>query len=504
MQSPSSPAWSPHRHDTQPSFVAVNADAIGDGTPFFGAPLAPLTRCYDAGKNYTTRVVGHAIHAACYVSAHVMHYHTNYTAISRCGHCVALTGPSERPLICMVAGFFAVTGQHDSAAEEKAILVDDASFEYVASSVVHKAATYTPVTIRMVDCPFNAVPSIDVIRRDAETITLQLINTNTIVRHVIVDGAICTLDTQACFVLSSTHTTRHVRVVSIFDDVVSGDLRPAQDTLVFPANFPTREQEPCRFATTNILFVDEEQPDTDPHFAWHFFVENSPGNNSTGTLVPATQTPDFIEISPRADTVAVHMVSPTFMDFTKHLHVLTVDVLLTERVEFVRADFIAANTSSDGAPVQPADVLCTATTMVNYTRASVDRTRVFVHFKVAVPKRCRGVGNVVRITLRTPGRASLRIVRATADNTLEALPDCRAYCFDCMNTSCTSNNSTRFDGYSKFREGCEPFCGYCPFGYECSSSGNCLPAEQTNRRNAAACVLLVLTLFLIVLCYGSM
>ena len=473
----------------QPSFIAVNKDKIGDGEEFFGVPLASVSRCYDDIANASTRVAGAVFHAECFLSVHMKHLHLNDTAINRCGHCITITGPSERPLMCMVAGFFELVETFDPDMEEKVILVDETMFTYIATTLVSSLSVYSQVTIRMVNCHFPTSPSLDVIRRTDTTVDFKFINTNTITHYVMLGNAKFYADAEGTFVLPRQDKTVHLRVVSLFNDVISVNCNLArQDTASFIMGFPVHESEPCEFVTNNVIFINEESRTTDPNFMWQFFLENAPDRSAIGDLNPVMITNDYLELVPLHADFAVDMAFPSYMDFQRQLRVVYIEVWAQAMVGFVGVDFITSAKNEEDALVNPMTVLCTASTALNYTKYSTDQTRVFGYFKVAVPRDCHGLGNVVRLVLRSTPGVPLRIIRVFAEEISEALPDCRSYSFDCLNTSCTSNHSTRFDGNPMFMRGCEPFCGYCPFGFECTSSGNCLPETVLNQRNAALAV----------------
>lgn len=162
---------------------------IGTQTGMVASQVDYDEQCYSHIDNYTRRVRGFVTHRMCYIDSLYKYHHVEGQDISRCGQCLELIGPTQKPFYCVVAGTFKAKENANMTKSdlEKIVFINNFNYDYIATSVHGSINHATQVSVRVISCPYGSNPSLYVVSTDpiSGTANVQPINTNVIHKEII-------------------------------------------------------------------------------------------------------------------------------------------------------------------------------------------------------------------------------------------------------------------------------------------------------------------------------
>ena len=150
--------------DFQPSvcmddFLAVNMEDIiklrtankGNLTDFEFDSITGRYDCYNNNQipNYSSKVHGFNINSYCYVPKDYLWVKRGNHSISRCGEWLALVGPSQKQVLCMVGGYFEI--KVNTYPDVPVIALRKATFQGLSPGMTNATDLISPITVSETD-----------------------------------------------------------------------------------------------------------------------------------------------------------------------------------------------------------------------------------------------------------------------------------------------------------------------------------------------------------------
>ncbi|ELP87157.1 hypothetical protein EIN_354590 [Entamoeba invadens IP1] len=453
--------------------------------------------CYDRIPNYTHNIHGYDIQSICFVHEDYMNVNKSTGRINRCGEWLQLIGPSEKVVDCMVAGYAIIkTNGSTEAIERRTIGVPTNIFSRLTSGADNAANYVTQVTLFEVAFDLGVSPSLYVLNRTEDTVTIQFTDHNRPTEKMAVEynNTIKSYykEFDDTYIIPRIKDYINIQMVS-FDDEKIRFMEvnlDKEDSATARVRFPAYKTKPCKFsADTEIFNKDVKLVEKLTFQKWQVWTLNE---KLEGTMFEWGN--NDISLTAEGGNLTIGFAYATALRIQKDFKELRVEMEIDGDYEFMQShllhdtsllemNFATISVVQAGLPTQ-------------YFRQSGGKT---IELKVAFNIKSLIYANVITITQKLSKGTHVVLKSATLirEEEMKKSDKCNSTAFDCAFTECTISNETFEDGVSPFISGCIPTCGICRDGFVCSKKGFCVVEPVFNLREATTGVALFLVLIFI-------
>ncbi|KAL7718529.1 Uncharacterized protein QTN25_004162 [Entamoeba marina] len=450
-------------------------------------------QCFSQIDDFENLVYGHLTNAECYIHENYFYHQAGADDVSRCGQCLELTGPTQQPLTCMLAGTFynIPTSNLTEYDQERILFVSDENYDYIAT-VAHGAINHaTQLSVRVVSCPFPTNPSLFVISSNETSAVVQPINFNVLHKLLIHDGVLYPINndgtytvpvvSNSSFVMVSVNNSK-LKFLNV-DTSIAGSYYLAENQ--FPSDIT---DEVCEFYPEKEVFgdtvVNAQSTPVMRYYTWTPTVFDGEQILRTYNIFGATNIP----IDDQFDN-KFFFSYPSVMQMAQTFSELDITI------EYNNDDFEIANPfllilDYNGLIGSLFTEVCSDMQMEqennNETNTSVIRISL-------IKRECEGFASALGFSLKTGVGTSLNITdaRFVFSETHSQYNHCKIDTYMCKHMECVP------DGV--YEEGCEPNCGSCVTGYQCNEEGTCVKNPKLNTRSWAKGIMVIGILFVLLL-----
>ncbi|EDR27700.1 hypothetical protein EDI_163120 [Entamoeba dispar SAW760] len=476
-------------------YTAIS-DNIGSQNGMVASQVLRNPDCFSQINDYKRLVAGHLTNMECYVyEKHLIKQISDYNS-SRCGQCLEITGPTQRPFVCMIAGTFKTKPNHNLTESdlERIVFVNDDNYNYIAT-IVHASANHaTQVTVRAVSCPFQYNPSLVIIGEDLlrkGMVKVQVINSNTIHKYLIYENKQYRMNNEDGTYSLPLFSDKTVKLVSWNDrQIVFKNISTINASLYFPGETQFTELDRsnrCKFVPQNQTFgstVSTMDPSPiNRYFTW------------TPTLTYSNETKKVFNIFGTNQLIFDNNLNNALFTFTypsvmKLTEIFKVFIL---RFNFKSKENILIN--SFKLVIEDFNDKLGITQQIVCSLDQMKTTLFENEMKIEVSlnsRQCEGFvsGIQMKITTGPTTNLTLKEAQLSYQDSYNEVNQCGFETLYCNSRECTPEGM--------FNKGCEPNCGSCVVGYQCNSIGKCVKKQPKNTRNSGNIIPIAMSLFIVI------
>ncbi|ELP89876.1 hypothetical protein EIN_462220, partial [Entamoeba invadens IP1] len=263
--------------------------------------LQTQTNCYSLIQNYTSKILSFDRDLQCYLHPSNFYIHKANNTISRCGQALRLVGPSQKQFICYVAGTMELSAPDlNKDLQTRIIGIQRHNLNYLTAGLTGAVSYISQVTFSPEVPVLGVTPSIHVVQRTEKSVSLQVINSNTIVEAVeVIDGNQTTqypLRRDGLFVVDiSKGPVATLRLLSDSHEKVSllCDFSKG-DVFVSDFHFSARTPQKCRFLVDDVVYQEHTRTSLPSVLKWQIWQGTVSGS---GSQIPESEREVYIKKS---------------------------------------------------------------------------------------------------------------------------------------------------------------------------------------------------------------
>ena len=446
--------------------------------------------CYSNIRDYKTLSVSHSINSECYIYESNKYQVIGSHHINRCGQCLELIGPTQKPFICMIAGTFREKGVTNLTLFDlqRTVFVSNTVFNYIGT-VIHGEINHgTQISVRETTCPFYATPSVSVeklivateydeegnelLRRYAK---VQIINSNTLHKVIIAGDKEYEIQNDASYVIPSvTQTfdlvstkTERIRFTNVSLKEV-GNVFHAYEQFTILDQYENNYN--CYYLPSNNVYNESmlniSSSPVKQYFYWKIQLEEL-NTHRIIQFYNLTNT-NKVEFLNNLNChllfkyQSVIQMKRTFREF---------DLTFEFKDHFVLENPFLLMVDYNGKIGMDYEIVCSSLHMKTLIEKS--NTTSLLHVRVSFNnKMCNAFSNIIGFNFTTFDHSNVRLIEAKLvyQKDFENLSSCDIESFNCNGMECIPKNYTNVD--------CNPLCGVCAFGTICNDDGQCVKKTQ--------------------------
>ena len=225
-----------------------------------------IDECYSNLKSSDVYSIN--THQECYL--HVSHKFDG--KISRCGECLEIFGPSNKPYKCQVTGFFDFNNTIPFDTKTRMLLTNHVMFNSVTTVIKYHNEQYTQITISEVDCEFPVKPTAIVKDSLIENHwDISFINTNQLVKFIDINNITYDMNQSTLlptFTVPKSEDDIVLKLVSQSGDALKLLGMNQTGKYLFKNKFPKKPYKHCYFLPNINVMLSDESID---YFKWVFY-----------------------------------------------------------------------------------------------------------------------------------------------------------------------------------------------------------------------------------------
>ncbi|ELP91152.1 hypothetical protein EIN_480510 [Entamoeba invadens IP1] len=459
--------------------------------------------CYGNIPDYTNTIKGYNVQSLCFVHPDYILVNKTTFFLNRCGGWLQLIGPSENVVNCMVAGYADIqTGDTSDVSnfeiERRTIGVYNSMYKLLTSGVDNVNNYLTQVTITEVAFDLGLSPSLYVLNRTDEMVTIQFTNHNKQPEKIGVEhnNVLNTYskDKEDMFTFPLINDKVNIQMVAYDDEkIIFPDVNLfKEDIFTASVRFGPINTRPCRFiAETQIIDYQKPLENKLIYQKWQVWTINE---RIEGKLYD-WGTNDVTIIAEGGNLTIIFSYANSFR-IQKDFKELQFDFELNGEFEFIISDLLQDTSLTE------LDLTTLKSVQSNLpTKIFRPNNTNIIKMKVSFNPKTYLFSNVIAMTFKFSKNAKIHILSAylMREEELKPADKCNSTSFDCLFTECSINNNSYYDGEPPFAKGCELLCGTCRDGFVCSTKGRCLREPSHNVREFDISISIVSLLMLIVM-----
>ncbi|EMD47056.1 Hypothetical protein EHI5A_067090 [Entamoeba histolytica KU27] len=470
------------------NFVAVNIDSPTN------VETISRTLCYDKIPDYRTNVHGYNIKSYCFVDENNFYVQKGNHNISRCGEWLQLVGPSQKPIVCMVAGSENLKVSGVSTSNQYSFIgVPRNIFLTLTGGFDEGASIVTQITLSETDFDLRISPTLYVLNRNDTTATIQFTDFNRNPEKIAVDNIFYDMTPENTFLVPLFDSDVAVHLIA-FDnekiDFPKVNLKRG-DKFMSTARFVNYDMVDCNFMADKNVFFRGSREDHGTLLTWQIVQWNQ-----DKTIVEFDNSAQEIKFVGKTSNLSMVFVYPTVI-------MLNQDFAYFE-IEFETSSsdyqFVVANTGHCKNVVKYTFDYCSPTQLNLPTKYYFNRLEKTIKLRMSLFGINKLFSNTIELIHKVPPGTVLNLVSAQLVREAKMLnqTECNSVSFNCLGTECTITN--QFSRKVPFNFGCSPSCGVCRVGFTCNDYGKCVEEVNLNQRseaNVISCLLVLLLLQLL-------
>ncbi|ELP91638.1 hypothetical protein EIN_206250 [Entamoeba invadens IP1] len=455
----------------------------------------PKTECYSNIPNYTHNVKGFNIQSVCYIDESRLFIRKNGHLISRCGTLMAIVGPTQKVIQCVVAG--TMTVNTDTIAVDRYGLRNNGTiiginknlFLQLTGGLSFQNDDYVQATVSETDFDLGINPSFWVIYRNTTHVTLQFADFNRAVEMIEVNSKQIRKGLDDTFVVEYDTQNVDIKLGSVLNEKVNFNSVNLSNVSrgIASARFENKKKTTCYFLANTEAFTENTLTKTEI-FMWTFWKRIGLG---------AFQYIGYQNVTVRFDTAtpaaAIFMVYKTAMMFSQDFYELQVDIESDENFTINRVVLLLTNRDKNNRMTGSSII-----DMTNYwVYKNGNMTYLRLPFNLSSYEYSNSIG--IQCNMTKPTTLVLKRAQFIRSKKLEKSIDCDVNSFDCANTECTISGDNLGIDNKLWKDGCQPSCGTCRDGFVCTSEGKCQIETLNNLRSSSEILPIVILLIIVLL-----
>ncbi|EDR26435.1 hypothetical protein EDI_268380 [Entamoeba dispar SAW760] len=451
--------------------------------------------CYDKIPDFRTSVHGHNIKSDCYINEYLIGVNKSTNTVNRCGEWLEVVGPSQNPVMCMIAGSVDVTiNGANPQIYTRIIGVRNSIF----SQITIASGTSLPlsqVTVAESDFDLRINPSLYVLSKNDTHAIIQFTDHNRPPEKIeIIDGELneeIKINSDDTFTIQLFSHSINIYLIS-FDSEKTEFKGIDLNTITRYATddrFVSYNLRSCKYLADTQMFIEgKNYTNILPMFRWKMYYI---ADNDNVTSFPLTES--IIQFDTPSDPISTCFLYSTPLRLNQDFKELRMDFRCSDlhSYKFIGANLYYTDRISS-VDMKTANLISSDLP----TKYYFDKDGETIHMKIGFDASSYQYSNFIKITHSVPIGTTLSLkksylIRSKAnDNQTE----CDHTTFDCQFTECTITTTS---SASPWQENCQPTCGTCRVGYVCSDQGFCLKEQNFNQRSG--CLNLIISMFVLAL-----
>ncbi|ELP86102.1 hypothetical protein EIN_327490 [Entamoeba invadens IP1] len=416
----------------------------------------------------------------CFLHNRFEFIHQSDQIISRCGQCLRLIGPSNRETICTVSGYFTMSSSSNTTDNfENVIAVPKNLYSLISTNIETDSSWFSQVTVNTGDCNFINSPTLLQMKNESD-FAIQAFNFNKPLKKLQIGYEDVHVSEDHMFHFKKQPTGK-VKVESYYGDIISGNFDDFDGTkLDLGDQFPKTNDENCPFMPNVHIYQNTSTREKNDFIKWGFYQTNP--DFTVDDVEEKDDGIDFVSKGGRM-TIALRYNSPIQMG--KYYSELIIESEINGSFNLLMAN-MALNRKKENIynfDIEKVDVLLKNITI----EEEVDGVKT-KKIRVFFSKGSRAFSNLLMITFFTSKGNKLSIKNAYIKPRLQKKElECPIDSLDCKTTECEIDSQET----ELFQKECQPYCGACKTGFQCSSQGKCVTQDNTNSRNQGSLMMIL-------------
>lgn len=514
-------------------FLAVDFDKIRSGDhneemKNLGITMdaSEMTKCYEYLENFRSKIHGFNIYSQCYVDEEFLHVEKGDHRINRCGQWLQLVGPSQKQVICMIAGSHKI--KSDQFEGVPIIALPTSMFEGLSPGMTSATGMVTPITVAETDFDLRINPTLYVTYTTKGTNFLHFVNMNRPSEKLSMEGMEYRMGEDNRFNITYKEGRNITISLISFDneridfpnvdlgnytDYIESNYSEEKDNMTFTRSFPTHSRfvnyamSKCHYLTENHIY-NKGAYKRNKFMKWTIFktdIDDSKKATSEKVYYSNQRQNFTIDVtSPRFNlTFSLSPSATVFSSAFKYF-----EIIMKPNFEMTNYKHINSTvTAQEGA-----NTIQTLITIANNenlpTKYYYDQEAGLIYVKVAFRRNNKLFVDELTIESQVENWSedvknlwSLEVQSATLIRKDEytSQPSCSSQAFQCHKTECTIAPDVFVPGVSPWESvDCIGSCGSCSVGYSCNATGRCVKDVSINTRSATS-GMYILTFFAFIL-----
>ncbi|ELP84820.1 hypothetical protein EIN_283660 [Entamoeba invadens IP1] len=449
-----------------------------------GTRAVKSLQCYADLPHYEKDVYAYSTQSYCLISQALYFQTITNDLVPRCGACIEITGPSMKPITCQLVGSYMVPNATDLTMQYSIPRTFFADRKFVSDVAMNPStddsSIVTPVNVRNVQCPFKTYPVLEVYKKNTTHITFKVYNFNSVIYKARINKKTdYVINKDSSFVIPLPVNPVFVQIMSVRLMVVSfGYITDKIGKYYGNTQTPMdSDWDKCQFTPQNVVISNHTSNDN--YFEW--ITSTVPGN-TVDTVYPETKLIN--------DSITFNETGKAYLSFRYRVPFKEVFFFSTLKIvssSSSQYSFDGIDLFTMGKDNPKSAVVSTCDKLVfNKSVTQVGNTYEGIfEFSLKI-SRCTSFFNTFVIGFTGEPNAVLHFSSITFDETSykNGLKLCPLGAYQCKQVVCNPTESSPDDGgVVQFTKGCTPFCGVCPMGQVCTTSGVCIVRENKNQRS---------------------
>ncbi|ELP88898.1 hypothetical protein EIN_476000 [Entamoeba invadens IP1] len=464
--------------------------------------------CYHQVPDYKKVIVAHNRETLCYVNRKYLYLNKTNSRLNRCGEYMVMVGPSQRPIVCMVAGFMNLKVNNTLMTPElteRFFGVTSKTISQLTGGLEGSTNYFTQVTFSPSDIDQGVNPSLFVLSTDNNTAKVQVGNSNQIIEQVTVvtkgKEKIYGQNIDGTFSFKIEDGISELRLIS-FDYnklIIKNPNLTMPTTIGLASRFKAVRPKNCKFVIDDKIWKEGEVSNS-TFMRWQVWQVNRNGEGAMYDFTNEQMKLTSNEIIDGKGFLSVGFFYPTEMLISQDFKELVVEfeVENTDNYEFART-ILVRNREYGKINIETMEYIDTNLT----TKFYLTGDKKTIHLRAAFKNTDYSFTNLFAFSGFVPigSYIILRSAYLTRSDANDNQYHCDHLSWDCDNMECRITNTSVVDGTNHWSEFCKPNCGTCRDGFVCTTGGRCISEINENIRSgqlATVCLfvcLLLISLF---------
>ncbi|EMD45451.1 hypothetical protein KM1_080940 [Entamoeba histolytica HM-3:IMSS] len=471
-------------------FVAVNLNSPK-------ITVNEIKYCYDKIPDFNVSVHGHNIKSDCYINEHLIRVNKTSNSINRCGEWLEVVGPSQNPVVCMIAGSVSVTiNGANSQLYSRIVGVRNSVFSQITISS-GTSLSLSQVTVAESDFDLRINPSLYVLSKNDSHSIIQFIDHNRPPEKIeIIDGELneeIKINPDDTFTIPLFSHAINIYLISFDSEKIEFKGINLNTITRYSTDdrFVSYNLRSCKYlADTQIFEEGKNYSNVLPMFRWRMYYID---DKNTATSFPLTESK--VQFKTPSDPISTCFLYTTPLRMNQDFKELRMDFRCSDinSYKFNTTNLYYTDTVTS-VDIKNAKIISSDLP----TKYYFDKDGETVHMKIAFDASSYQYSNFIRIIHSVPVGTTFSLKRAylIRSKANSNQTECDHTTFDCQFTECTITTTS---SASPWKEGCQPTCGNCRVGYTCSEQGFCLKEQNLNQRSG--CLNIIISTLIVALLF---
>lgn len=505
-------------------FLAVDMDRLENSSTTHW-DKNELVDCFEYIADFKSKIRGFNTYAECYINEEYLTVLlANNIRASRCGQWLQLVGPSQKSVVCMVAG------THNISLSEfenvSIIAMRSELFDGISHKMTEQTELYAPITVAETDFDLESRPKLFVAYTSLGYNLLHFVDTNKLPAKITILGVEYFMDQfgryqisyKGGFLLSLSlisYANERIDFHNVDLSDRSFELEEKKQEIIVEefqtqARFPNYIMSKCHYLAENHVY-EEGVVRTNKFFHWHIIKVNvdKDGNHIDNETIfdNFLENKFVLDITHEYYNIEMSMEpSATIISLSfKWLEIILETNFDVDKFEFLEAVFFVQNKTKDIRElIQMEDQFSLP---VKYL---LNQSLHTISIKVAFPITYKLFVDKIILRQRVKDVTGNENYKITVKNITfirrdeySKQPSCSAEAMFCKGTECTIPMENYIEGVTPWESKyCMPECGICQVGFFCNASGICEKDINKNTRSNSNIVwILYCILFLLVVIF---